>query len=142
MTCSSNFGPEKRDDACPRWSFCSEKVSKQEIYFLNGPTTASFSFIFSLFKQTIQFLQQINVKNVQISIQYTALGFKPTTFQTWVVTHYHKTRAPVQKNSFLCTVIKDNIIRLGHFGKILKVLGSFWNLFLLVGKMLNLFFWK
>ena len=28
----------------------------------NGPTTASFSFIFSLFKQTIQFLQQINLK--------------------------------------------------------------------------------
>ena len=31
--------------------------------FLNGPTSASFSFIFALFKQTIQFLQQINVKN-------------------------------------------------------------------------------
>ena len=30
--------------------------------FLNGPTPASFSFIFGLFKQTIQFLQQINVK--------------------------------------------------------------------------------
>ena len=30
---------------------------------------AFFSFIFGLFKQTIQFLQQINVKNVQISIQ-------------------------------------------------------------------------
>ena len=45
-----------------------------------GPTPASFSFIFSLFKQTLlQFLQQINVKNV-MSIQYTALGFEPTTF--------------------------------------------------------------
>ena len=32
-------------------------------------------------KQTIQFLQQINVKNV-LSIQYPALGFKPTTFGT------------------------------------------------------------
>ena len=32
--------------------------------FLNGPSPASFSFIFGLFKQTIQFLQQINVKNV------------------------------------------------------------------------------
>ena len=33
--------------------------------FLNGPTPASFSFIFGLFKQTLlQFLQQINVKNV------------------------------------------------------------------------------
>ena len=41
-----------------------------------------FRFIFGLFKQTIQFWQQINVKNVQMSI-YTAPGFKPTTFQTW-----------------------------------------------------------
>ena len=31
----------------------------------NWPTPASFSFIFGLFKQTSQFLQQINVKNVQ-----------------------------------------------------------------------------
>ena len=30
----------------------------------NGPTPASFSYIFSVFKQTLQFLQQINVKNV------------------------------------------------------------------------------
>ena len=30
----------------------------------NGPTPASFSFIFGLFKQTLQFLQQIYVKNV------------------------------------------------------------------------------
>ena len=32
----------------------------------NGPTPASFSFIFSLFKQTIQFLQQINVKKCHV----------------------------------------------------------------------------
>ena len=30
----------------------------------NGPTPASFTFIFGLFIQTIQFLQQIYVKNV------------------------------------------------------------------------------
>ena len=30
----------------------------------NGPTPASFLLIFSLFNQAIQFLQQINVKNV------------------------------------------------------------------------------
>ena len=47
----------------------------------NGPTPASFSFIFGLFKQTIQYLQQINVKNV-MSIQYPAPGFEPTTFGT------------------------------------------------------------
>ena len=32
----------------------------------NGPTSASFSFIFGLFKQTIQFLQQINVKKCHV----------------------------------------------------------------------------
>ena len=32
--------------------------------FKNGPSSASFWFIFGLFKQTIQNLQQINVKNV------------------------------------------------------------------------------
>ena len=34
-------------------------------FFLNGPTLATFSFIFGLFKQKFQFLQQINLKNVQ-----------------------------------------------------------------------------
>ena len=46
-----------------------------------GPTPASFLFIFGLFKQTIQFLQQMNVKNV-MSIQYPAPGFEPMTFGT------------------------------------------------------------
>ena len=36
---------------------------------------------FRLFKQTLQFLQQIYVKNV-MTIQYTVLGFEPTTFGT------------------------------------------------------------
>ena len=54
---------------------------------------ASFSFIFGLFKQTAQFLQQINVKNVK-SIPYMVLGFKPTTSRTWVVSHNHQIRAP------------------------------------------------
>ena len=34
------------------------------LFLKNGPTPASFSFIFGLFKQIIQILQQINVKNV------------------------------------------------------------------------------
>ena len=40
------------------------------MFFLkkNGPTPASFSFIFGLFKQTIQFLQQIYVKKCPSSI--------------------------------------------------------------------------
>ena len=36
----------------------------QILVFLNGPSSASFSFYFRLFKQTLQFLQKINVKNV------------------------------------------------------------------------------
>ena len=35
--------------------------------------------LFRLFNQTLQFLQQIYVK---MSIQYTVLGFEPTTFGT------------------------------------------------------------
>ena len=42
--------------------------------FLNGPTPASFSFIFGLFKQTIRILQRINVKNV-MTFHYMAPGF-------------------------------------------------------------------
>ena len=35
------------------------------VFLKNGPTPASFPFIFGLFKRTLlQFLQQINVKNV------------------------------------------------------------------------------
>ena len=63
-------------------------VSRLQCKF-NGPNPASFSFIFALFKQTLRFLQQMNVKNVQMSIQYTAPGSEPTTFWTWVVTHNH-----------------------------------------------------
>ena len=47
-----------------------------------------FSFIFGLFKQRIQFLQQTNVKNV-MSIQYMVPGFEPMTSWTWVVSHNH-----------------------------------------------------
>ena len=36
--------------------------SNEEISCYNGPTPASFSLIFGLFKQTIKFIQQINVK--------------------------------------------------------------------------------
>ena len=55
----------------------------------NGPSPASFSFSFGLFKQTsLQFLRQINVKNV-VSIQYMVLRFKPPTFGTWVSPHNH-----------------------------------------------------
>ena len=41
-----------------------------------GPTRPLFLFIFGLFKQTIQFLQQMNVKNV-MSIQYLGWDSNP-----------------------------------------------------------------
>ena len=48
--------------------------------FKNGPSPASFSFIFGLFQTNINtILQQINVKKCPSSI--TALGFEPTTFR-------------------------------------------------------------
>ena len=51
------------------------------VFLKNWPNPASFSFIFGLFQTKIQFLQQINMKNV-MSIQYPALGFESTTFGT------------------------------------------------------------
>ena len=47
-------------------------------------------FIFGLFKQTINFLQQINVK--KLSILYTSPGFEPTTSRTWVITQNQGSR--------------------------------------------------
>ena len=44
-------------------------------------------------------------KNVQISIQYMAPGFEPTNFQTWVITHNHKTRAPTLYRFFVSLFI-------------------------------------
>ena len=44
-----------------------------EIVFLNGPTPASFSFIFGLFQANINTIFTTNQceKNIQMSIQYT-----------------------------------------------------------------------
>ena len=55
-------------------------MDKKGACFLKGPTPASFSFIFGLFKQTLQ----IFTTNIceKMSIQYTVLGFEPTTFGT------------------------------------------------------------
>ena len=46
-----------------------------------GQTRPIFRLFLVFFKQTIQFLQQMNVKNV-MSIQYPAPGFEPMTFGT------------------------------------------------------------
>ena len=41
-------------------------LARRKSLLQNGPTPASFSFILGLFKQTIHFLQQINVKKCQV----------------------------------------------------------------------------
>ena len=71
------------------------------LLFLNGPAPASFSFIFGLFKQTIQFLQQIYVKKYPSSIRCRDLNPQPS--KTWVSSHNHQTRAPAQLCIVHCT---------------------------------------
>ena len=75
-------------------------LNVQSLLFLKMGQPRPFLFIFGLFKQTIQFLQQINVKNV-MSIQYPALGFEPMTFGTWVSSHNHENRAPTLQSLLL-----------------------------------------
>ena len=51
---------------CKYWVLRPKILVKQ--FLKNGPTSASFSFIFDLFKRTLQFLQQINAKKCPSSI--------------------------------------------------------------------------
>ena len=49
------------------------RIFQSYSFFKNGPTQASFLFIFNHFKQTIQFLQQINVKKcLNVHLVYDA----------------------------------------------------------------------
>ena len=52
------------------------------VFFLNWANPGLSFDYFRSFKTNITILQQINVKNVQMSP-----GFEPTTFRTWVDTH-------------------------------------------------------
>ena len=54
-------------------------------FYKNGPNPASFSFIFGLFHLFSVFFKYM----WKMSIQYTAPGFEPTTFGTWVSFHNH-----------------------------------------------------
>ena len=64
------------NQAWSNWYTCFSRevwVDGVSISFLKtGPTLASFSFIFGLFKETIQFLQQINVKKCHVHSVYIA----------------------------------------------------------------------
>ena len=62
------------------------RVNEKYLLILSYVKMGSFSFIFGLFKQTIQFLQQFNVKNVHPLSG--AGGFEPTTYTVvcwWLV---------------------------------------------------------
>ena len=52
------------------------------MFFLNGPTPASFSFIFVFFKQTLQFFQQINVKKCPSSIRRQDSNSQPSDYES------------------------------------------------------------
>ena len=52
----------------------------------NGPTTASFSLIFGLFKQTLQLLQQIYVKKCTSSIRYQESNPQPSECESLPIT--------------------------------------------------------
>ena len=55
-------------------------------FFKNGPSPASFSFIFGLLKQTLRFLQQINVKKCPSSIQCWDLNQQPLKHESPPIT--------------------------------------------------------
>ena len=68
----------------PTWQYC-----LQYFFFLMGQSRPLFRLFSVFFKQKLlQFLQQINVKNV-MSIQYTAPGSEPTTLGSWASSHNH-----------------------------------------------------
>ena len=54
--------------------------------FLNGPSSASFTFIFGLFKQTYKFYSKLMWK---MSVLYPVPGFELTTFWLWVSSFNH-----------------------------------------------------
>ena len=56
--------------------------SRNCFFFKNGPYFASFSFIFGLFKQTLQILQQINVKQCPSCIRCRDLNSQPSDYES------------------------------------------------------------
>ena len=69
-------------------------------FLTNGPTPASFPFIFSLFNLTLQFLQQINVKNVHLVYPW----FELTTF--WYESPPLTTRPELPPIMFIVIFVK------------------------------------
>ena len=79
-------------------------IKRRTLFLKNGPDPASFSFIFGLFKQTVQFLQQINAKKCPSSIQCWDLNPQPLEHELSPIT----TRPGLSyQNVFLCIGWKD-----------------------------------
>ena len=85
------FSPPPPDRGFPRIARFWSRSNTSWIYFLtkNSPTPASYSFIFGLFKQTIQFLQQINEKNV-----HPVYGARIQTHDLLNMSHHRITTRP------------------------------------------------
>ena len=64
------------------------------VFLKNGPTPGSFSFIFGLFKQTIQFLLQINVKKCPSSTRRQDSNPQPFECESSPITTRTGLRAP------------------------------------------------
>ena len=85
----------EKGNACLLNGYRKSDRSRIDFSFFNAPTPASFC-LFSVFsnKQYNFYNKSMwkNVqmkKNVQMSIQYMAPGYEPTTFRTWVSSHNH-----------------------------------------------------
>ena len=71
--------------------------------FLNGPTPASFSFIFGLFKQTLQFLQQKYVKKCPSSKRCRDSNPQPLEFESLPITT--KPGLPPRRIFLIATIV-------------------------------------
>ena len=75
-------------------------TSGRKIMARNGPTPASFCLLSVISNKQYNFYGKSMWKN-DMSIQYMAQGFKPTTSWMWVVLHNHQTMTPAQMTKSL-----------------------------------------
>ena len=78
----------RNDKFLPKKDSMREQRTHLSPVLKNGPTPASFSFIFFFSNKHENSYNKYMWKNV-MSIQYMALGFEPTTFATQVSSHNH-----------------------------------------------------
>ena len=86
--------------------FVTDTLINYTICFLNGPYSASFSFIFRIFKQTNKHYNFYNKSMWKKSIQYLVLGFELTTSWTRAISHKDLTRDPARITLFVLNDIK------------------------------------